>query len=407
VSGAWWLRQAKVAVDPVGMAAGRVMLERAADKRLARVREAAVDSLRQRVRPSRRRMSALVLSPGGRIAWKSVPAPPAPGPLGAVVRPLAIATCDMDRPLALGATPFPTPLHLGHECVGEVLAIGSDVAGLTLGQRVVVPFQISCGHCIACVSGRTANCLTVPPISMYGFGLAGGHWGGAIAEELAVPFADGMLVPLPDGIDPAAAASVADNVCDAYRHVAPQVRSFAEQGRQPRVLIVGAVTRRHRFTASVALYTALIARAVGAADIVLADARASVRQEALLLGIDAVTPREARALGPAPVVADTSGAPAGLRLSLELTAPDGICSSVGALHAGIRIPVGLMFGRNATLNVGRVHARAVIPQVLELMRGPGLRPEQVTTLVAPIADGHTALAEHVRGGSTKTVLTAA
>ena len=46
---------------------------------------------------------------------------------------------------------------------------------------------------------------------MYGFGLAAGT-GAARPDQLAVPFADGMLVTLPDGIDPAAAASVADNV---------------------------------------------------------------------------------------------------------------------------------------------------------------------------------------------------
>ena len=44
-------------------------------------------------------------------------------------------------------------------------------------------------------------------------------------EQLAVPYADAMLVALPDGIEPVAAASVADNVCDAHRHVAPHCRS--------------------------------------------------------------------------------------------------------------------------------------------------------------------------------------
>src|SRR6266702_185126 len=126
-------------------------------------------------------------------------APPPPGPYGALVRPIAAATCDLDRPLALGATMFPLPLHLGHECVAEVLAVGDQVTGVQTGQRVVVPFQISCGACGPCAAGLTGSCSAVPPISMYGFGLGGGHWGGAFSDQLAVPYADAMLVPLPAG----------------------------------------------------------------------------------------------------------------------------------------------------------------------------------------------------------------
>jgi D-arabinose 1-dehydrogenase-like Zn-dependent alcohol dehydrogenase len=106
--------------------------------------------------------------------------------------------------LALGGTPFLLPLHFGHECVAEVLSVGERVATVKPGDRVVVPFQISCGSCGACRAGLTANCEAVPPVSMYGFGVGGGHWGGAVSDELAVPYADGMLVPLPSGVQPAA-----------------------------------------------------------------------------------------------------------------------------------------------------------------------------------------------------------
>jgi hypothetical protein len=85
---------------------------------------------------------------------------------GAVVRPIAITTCDLDPLIALGASPFPLPVQLGHECVAEVLAVGQDVATIRPGQRVVVPFQINCGSCTACRAGHTSNCTSVPPISM-------------------------------------------------------------------------------------------------------------------------------------------------------------------------------------------------------------------------------------------------
>jgi alcohol dehydrogenase len=135
--------------------------------------------------------------------------------------------------MGLGATPFLTPLQFGHECVAEVLAVGSDVTECRPGQRVVGPFQISCGGCAACSAGRTGNCETVPPIAMYGFGVSGGHWGGAVADELAVPYADGMLVALPRGIEPAAVASVADNIPDGTATLHPTFRACSPPVTRP------------------------------------------------------------------------------------------------------------------------------------------------------------------------------
>jgi alcohol dehydrogenase len=393
-----------VLTDPAGPVAGRIMFEREGEQRVCRLRAALADAVRQRTRPSRPRMRALTLMPGGRLRWRSVPAPRRPGPLGAVVRPLAVATCDLDRPMGLGATPFLTPLQFGHECVAEVLTVGSDVMEFRPDQRVVVPFQISCGTCTACRAGRTGNCETVPPIAMYGFGVAGGHWGGAIADELAVPYADGMLVPLPQGIEPATAASVADNIPDGYRHVAPHLPGLLAAGHPPRMIVVGAQSKRHLFTASVGLYAGLVARALGAEEVTLIDARREVRAHAESLGLAALAPKQARGFAPAPLVVDISANPAGLRLALELTAPDGICSSAGSLHAFSRIPTASMFGRNATLIVARSHARALIPDVLALIANGKLAPERVTTVLAPMDDAAAALNDHLRGGSTKTIV---
>jgi threonine dehydrogenase-like Zn-dependent dehydrogenase len=129
-----------------------------------------------------------------------------------------------------------------------------------------------------------------------------------------------------------------------------------------------------------------------------------VRRQARGLGLDAAAPDAA--LAPAPLVADVSATPKGLGLALRLTAPDGICTSSGSLHSQASIPTALMFGRNVTLTLGRTHARVHIPKVLELMARGELRPELVTTLVAPLDDAPSALAEHMRGSSTKTIVAA-
>ncbi len=398
------LRHTAAALSPTAGTAARVAFERDAQLRLRRLSAAAADRLGQSVRPTRRRMRALVASPRGRLSWRDVPAPSRPGPDGALVHPIAAATCDLDRALALGATPFLLPLHFGHECVADVLSVGERVSSVTPGQRVVVPFQISCGACGPCTAGHTANCLAVPPLSMYGFGVGGGHWGGAFSDELAVPFADGMLVALPEGIDPVTVASVADNVSDAYRHIGPYLPELLDRDPATEVLIVVSQHRSSPFSASVPLYTGLIARALGARHVQIADARPFVRAHAERLGLTALTPAELRRSPPAALTVDASATPRGLRAALAATAPDGICTSLGSLHRSTRIPTALLYGRNATYHVGRTHARAVIPHVLELITDGRLHPEQVTTRLAPFDDGPSVLTEHIRGDGIKTIL---
>lgn len=88
----------------------------------------------------------------GNFEWRDVPAPRLEADTDALVRPLAVARCDLDLYIALGTTPFKGPFAFGHESVGEVIDAGPK-AGVVLGQKVVVPFQLSCGRCDSCRRG--------------------------------------------------------------------------------------------------------------------------------------------------------------------------------------------------------------------------------------------------------------
>jgi alcohol dehydrogenase len=398
------LRNLAQGLTPVAMTASSVSFERDRELRIARLRAAARDLVAERRRPSRPKMRALRVAPGGRIEWRSAPAPPPPGPKEAIVHPIAVATCDLDRAILLGRTPFPMPFHYGHESIAEVVEVGAEVDRVKAGERVVVPFQINCGECRACRAGLTGNCLAVPPLSMYGFGVAGGHWGGHVADLFKVPFADAMLVTLPEGIDPAAAVSASDNVCDAHRHLAPHLPRILEREPGATVLILAAQTRDLPFGASLPLYSGQIAQALGAGRIVLVDARPPVRLRAIELGLEAIPPSELPGLDPAPLVIEASGTPAGLRRGIELTSPDGICTSVGGLHSNAKIPSGLMFARNITLKIGRSHARAEAPAVLDLIGSGRIAPERVNSSLGAIDDAPRALRDHAEGNAIKTVL---
>ena len=399
-----WLRHYAGFLTPDAAAAMPVLLERDRAQRLRRLGASIGDGAGQRLRPTRPRMRSLQVAPGARLRFREVPVPAPPGPDGAIVHPIAASTCDLDCGIALGATQFALPLHLGHECVAEVLAVGERVGTVRPGDRVIVPFQINCGTCAPCRAGRTGSCERVPPTSMYGMGLAGGLWGGAFSDQLAVPFADAMLVPLPEGVDPVAAASVADNVCDAYRHIAPHLPALLEADPDAEVLIVAAIDPRTPFGSSAPLYTGLLARAFGARNVTLADARPDVRAHAERLGLNALHPRKLRRRAPAPLVVDATVED--LQVALSNTAADGICSSLGGFHRSTRIPLLQMYVRNATLHIGRTHTRQLIPEVLDLMLDGRLHPESVITNVASLDDAPLALREHFLGGGVKTVLTA-
>lgn len=400
-----WLRHYAGLAGPAGVQATRLAFERDGAERLRLLTGAAARRATRRI-SSRPAMRSLVALPGARFRWRDVPAPDPPGPLAATVRPIAVATCDMDRPLVLGATPLPLPLQLGHECVAEVVQVGERVTGVAAGDLVVVPFQISCGDCVPCRSGRTGSCAGVPPLSMYGFGAAGGPWGGALADLLAVPYADAMLVPLPPGVDPAAAASVCDNVADGYKHVAPHLPSLLATDPDAEVLVVGGVERHPAYTASVPLYTCLAALALGARNVQLVDSRPGVRAHAERLGVATLRPAEAGRRRPAPLVADVSSSAAGLELALRQTGPDGVCSSIGGLHRTARLPVLLSYARNLTFHMGRTPSRRLIPPVLELLASGRLRPETVTTRVARLDDAPAALREHLAESAVKTIFVA-
>lgn len=327
------------------------------------------------------------------VRWSDVPAPRLGGDGEALVRPLAVAMCDLDAAFLTGLVPVADPFPLGHECVAEVVEVGDAVTGVAPGDAVVVPFQISCGECEPCRAGHTASCTAVPRGSAYGMRPLGGDWGGALADLLRVPFADAMLVGIPDGVDPVALASVADNVPDGFRAVAGPLA--ARPGAE--VLVVGGLAR------SVGLYATACAAALGAGRVVYADHDPGRLELAGALGAETVEvpAPDAEAgsewpqrLGHFPIAVDASGHHAGLHAAIRSTAADGTCTSVAIyFEPATPIPLLEMYTRGCTLHTSRVHARAVIPGVLELVAAGRLDPALVTSRVAGFDEAEEALAD--------------
>ena len=115
-------------------------------------------------------MQQLTMTADRKVEWWDVPAPALQGAGEALVRPLAVALCDLDQPILRGDAPIPGPIAIGHEFVAEVTEVGDDVRGVAPGDRVVVPFQISCGACARYRHEQTGDCTSVAPRSIYSFG---------------------------------------------------------------------------------------------------------------------------------------------------------------------------------------------------------------------------------------------
>src|SRR5436853_4612529 len=144
----------------------------------------------------------------------SVPDPSIINPRDAILKITTTAICGSDLHLYDGFVPTMEKGDiLGHEFMGEVVEVGSAVKNLKVGDRVVVPFCISCGSCFFCERGLYSLCENSnpnaveaemlwghSPAGLFGYSHLTGGYAGGQAQVVRVPFADVGPMQIPDGI---------------------------------------------------------------------------------------------------------------------------------------------------------------------------------------------------------------
>lgn len=366
-------------------------------------------------------MSSLFYTGPGRLEWREQEEVVLGGPKEAIVRPFIAARCDGDvLPLlhrargainlavalhhfdpvvhdVLGRPPFQPPYAFGHECVAEVLTCGAEVRQFVPGDQVVVPWSVSCGGCSNCHRGLSSRCQTADSgqgvLAGYGFGPAMGPWGGAVSDAVRVPYADAMLLKVPQGVDPLALASASDNLPDGWRTVAPTLRHWPGAP----VLIVGGGAK------SIGLYAAACAVALGSEQVDYLDSHDGRLQIAEAVGANPIAIERGsrwlkchapRVHGKYPITVDCSASLAGLRFALRSLTAGGVCTGVGYyFHRQGGLPLMQMYANDSTLRIGISHPRADLPEVLALVASGRLKPQAITSLVADWQDAPEAFLE--------------
>ena len=257
----------------------------------------------------------------------------------------------------------------GHELAGVVEAVGRDVKNFKTGDRVTLPFVCGCGTCGECLSGNHQVCdRQFQP----GFTA----WGG-FAEYVAIDYADGNLVRLPDEIDLVTAASLGCRFITSFRAVVHQGR--VEPGQWVAVWGCGGV----------GLSAIMIAKGLGA-KVVAVDIADDKLEFARSIGADAVINSRSVANAVEAVKTLTGG---GVHISIDALgqpklAFDSISSlrkrgkhiQVGIMEAGeheVKIPMGLIIGRELEILGSHGMQAQKYPEMFEMISDGRLQPEKL------------------------------
>jgi threonine dehydrogenase-like Zn-dependent dehydrogenase len=159
-------------------------------------------------------MKAVCWQGTNNVQVETVPDPKIINPRDAIIKITTTAICGSDLHLYNGYNPTMKQGDiLGHEFMGEVVELGREVNNVKIGDRVVVPFTISCGSCFFCNRDLWSLCdnsnpnawmvekvMGHSPSGLFGYSHMTGGYAGGQAEYARVPFADVGLFKIPDGL---------------------------------------------------------------------------------------------------------------------------------------------------------------------------------------------------------------
>ncbi|WP_212998090.1 zinc-dependent alcohol dehydrogenase [Winogradskya consettensis] len=353
-------------------------------------------------------MRALTWQGTTKVSVETVPDPVIEEPTDAIVRITSTAICGSDLHLydVLGMY-LDAGDVLGHEPMGIVEEVGPGVTHIRAGDRVVIPFNISCGHCWMCTRGLFAQCETTQNrsqgtgASLFGFSKLYGQVPGGQAEFLRVPQAQFGPIKVPDGHPDERYLFLSDVLTTSW-----QAAKFADIAPGDTVVVTG--------LGPIGQMSARIARHLGAGRVIaidnvperlamaqrhgievlnfdeVDDIPAAIRDQTAGRGADSVieavgmeahgTPFQSAAMKAAGMLPDAIARKAtekfgvdrmgALRTAFDAVRRAGTISIIG-VYGGNADPFPMMdlFDKGVTLRMGQAHVKRWVDDVLPLLTG--------------------------------------
>jgi threonine dehydrogenase-like Zn-dependent dehydrogenase len=356
------------------------------------------------------------------VRVEDVPEPKIINPRDAIIKITRTAICGSDLHLLDGYVPgMQKGDILGHEFMGEVVETGSEVKILKVGDRVVVPFPISCGSCFFCLNGQFSLCDNTNPnaavleklygysgAALYGYSHLYGGYAGGQAEYARVPFADVGPVRIPEGLDDEQVLFLSDIFPTGYMaaencDIKPG-DTIAVWGCGP----VGQFTIRSAFLLGAERVIAIdcvperlrMASQCGATTINFKDEDVLDQLDQLTGGrgpdacVDAVG-LEAHGTGSIGAIYDraktamfmATDRPEALRQAIQACRKGGTVSVPG-VYGGLldKIPFGAAFAKGLTFKMGQTHVHKYLRPLLERVERGEIDPSFVITHRMRLAD---------------------
>lgn len=345
------------------------------------------------------------------IQVKEVQDPKIEKPDDIIVRLTSTAICGSDLHLIHGMIPnLPTDFIIGHEPVGVVEEVGPDVTRLKKGDRVIIPFNVACGHCWYCQHELESQCDNSNPHGemggFFGYSETTGGYAGGQAEYMRVPYGNFTPFKVPEGseVEDEKLTVIADAMSTGYW-------SVDNAGVKPddTVVVLGC--------GPVGLFAQKFAWMKGARRVIAVDyvdyrlARAKqvnnvetinfeqeknignhlkeITQGGADVVIDAVgmsgkmTPLEFLASG----LKLQGGALGGVVMAAQAVRKGGTIQLTGAYGARYNaFPLGDIFQRNVTIKAGQAPVIHYMPAMYDMVTTGKVDPMDVITHVIPLSE---------------------
>jgi threonine dehydrogenase-like Zn-dependent dehydrogenase len=354
---------------------------------------------------------------------ETVPDPKIENASDAIIKVTSCAICGSDLHMYDGLIPsMKSGDVVGHETMGEVVEVGSECKNLKVGDRVVVPFTISCGECFFCKRGYFSGCERSnpnakdieklwghSPAGLFGYSHNLGGFAGGQAEYLRVPYADVGPIKVPDGLTDDQVLFLSDIFPTGY-----MAADFCNIQKDDTIAIwgcgpVGQFAIRSAFLLGAERVIAIdtvpermaMAREAGATMIDYKNEDVYERIQELTSGrgadacIDAVgTEPETTASADSVIdrikVATFMGTdrPHVLRQAIQCCRNFGVVSIVGVYGGYVdKIPMGSAINRGLTFRMAQTPVQHYLPKLMERIQKGEIDPSFVITHHAKLEDG--------------------